>query len=144
MLWGSAADIDTIFVLQKRAIQAIYMMGPRESLKHKFKEINILTLHSQYIYDNLVYVHKNTSKFKTNSDLHQCNLRNKNKLAVPASRLHKVSHSFVGQSIRFYNKLPNDMTNLSLNKFKKIVKHRLCRRAYYSIADYACDKDVWK
>ena len=32
LLWGSAADIETIFILQKRAIRAIYEMRPRESL----------------------------------------------------------------------------------------------------------------
>ncbi|VVC97338.1 unnamed protein product [Leptidea sinapis] len=30
LLWGNAADINTIFVLQKRAIRTIYNLGPRE------------------------------------------------------------------------------------------------------------------
>lgn len=33
LLWGRAADIDSVFVLQKRAIRAIYKLGSRDSLR---------------------------------------------------------------------------------------------------------------
>lgn len=33
LLWGNAAEFDTVFTLQKRAVRAIYEMGPRESLR---------------------------------------------------------------------------------------------------------------
>ncbi|CAH2257265.1 jg26102 [Pararge aegeria aegeria] len=46
LLWGNAADIDSIFVLQKRAVRAIYKMGPRESLRDKFKEVKTMTVHN--------------------------------------------------------------------------------------------------
>ncbi|CAH2233148.1 jg17775 [Pararge aegeria aegeria] len=39
LLWGNAADIDTIFELQNRAVRAIYTMGPRESLRDKLKDV---------------------------------------------------------------------------------------------------------
>ncbi|CAH2217049.1 jg26091, partial [Pararge aegeria aegeria] len=54
LLWGNAADIGTIFVLQKKAVRAIYKTGPRESLKDKFKDVKIMTLYSQYIFENLI------------------------------------------------------------------------------------------
>ncbi|CAH0697486.1 unnamed protein product [Spodoptera exigua] len=44
LLWGQAADIESIFVLQKRAIRAIYSLRLRESLREMFKEINIMTV----------------------------------------------------------------------------------------------------
>ncbi|GBP06697.1 Probable RNA-directed DNA polymerase from transposon BS [Eumeta japonica] len=46
LLWGNAVDIHRIFVLQKRTVRAIYKLGPRTSLRNKFKEIEILTLAS--------------------------------------------------------------------------------------------------
>ncbi|RVE54679.1 hypothetical protein evm_000800 [Chilo suppressalis] len=55
LLWGSAANIESIFVLQKRAVRAIYNLKARESLREKFKEINILTLASQYNSENIIY-----------------------------------------------------------------------------------------
>ncbi|CAH2246891.1 jg19252 [Pararge aegeria aegeria] len=56
LLWGNAADIDIIFVLQKKAARAIYKMGPRESLRDKFKDVKIMTVYSQYIFENLITI----------------------------------------------------------------------------------------
>ncbi|GBP04926.1 hypothetical protein EVAR_3807_1 [Eumeta japonica] len=49
LLWGNAADSHRIFVLQKRPVRVIYKIGPRASLRNKFKEIESLTLTSQFI-----------------------------------------------------------------------------------------------
>ncbi|CAF4832932.1 unnamed protein product [Pieris macdunnoughi] len=54
ILWGNAADIKSIFVVQKRAIRAICGLSPRESVRRKFKELHILTLASRYIYENIL------------------------------------------------------------------------------------------
>ena len=144
LLWGSAADIDTIFVLQKRAVRAIYGMSPRESLREKFKQINIMTIHCQYIYENLLFVHKNIHLYKKNSDIHNLNLRNKNDLAVPKVRLHRISNSFKCRSIRFYNLLPSDVRLLSISKFKSFIKRKLIAKAYYTLNAYMTDKNAWK
>ena len=52
----NATGIQPIFFLQKRAIRAIYNLSPKDSLRQKFKEINILTVASQYIFENVMYV----------------------------------------------------------------------------------------
>lgn len=143
LLWGNCADINTIFILQKRAIRAIYNLSPRVSLREKIKEINILTVASQYIYENLMYVHKDVSNFKKVSDVHSFNTRNKHNLAVHRTRLHRVGNSFMGQCIRFYNKLPIDIRNLPTKKFKIFIKTKLCKKGYYKISDYIDDKNAW-
>lgn len=145
MLWGSAGEgrLNSIFVLQKRAIRAIYRMSPRESLREKFKVINILTLPCQYIFEVLMYTHKNIMMFPKKSDTHNINTRNRYKLTVPTFRLHKVNVSFKGQCIRLYNKIPKDLQQLSLNKFKRIIKRQLQEKAYYKISDYVQDKNAW-
>ena len=143
LLWGNAADIQTVFVLQKRAVRAIYNLSPRYSLRDKFKEINILTVPSQYIYENLLYAHKNINLFMKNSDVHSINTRNKNKLVMPATRLQKISGSFKCQCIRFYNKIPSDIQKLSINKFKSFIKHKLSKKGFYKVSDYMVDKKAW-
>lgn len=143
LLWGGCADIHSIFVLQKRAVRAIYNLGPRVSLREKFKEINILTVTSQYIFENLMFVHKNESNFVKLSDVHSMNTRNKHNLAVHATRLHRVSNSFMGQCIRFYNKLPIHVRKLPTKKFKTFIKLKLSRKGYYKISDYLNDKNAW-
>ena len=41
---------------------------PRDSVREMFKDINILTLASQYIYENVVFVHKHYGTFHKKSD----------------------------------------------------------------------------
>ena len=142
-MWGNAADIQTVFVLQKRAIRAIYKLHPRHSLRDKFKEINIMTVPSQYIYENLLYAHKNINLFKRYSDIHNVHTRNKHNFVVPKTRLKKIGGSFRCQCIRFYNKLPSHFQDLSINKFKLCVKRKLYQKAFYSVKDYLEDKKAW-
>ncbi|CAK1600201.1 unnamed protein product [Parnassius mnemosyne] len=144
LLWGHAADTEIIFVLQKRAIRAIYDLKPKESLRQKFKEINILTLASQYIYENLMYVHKNKSSFIKISDIHSVNTRNRHKLVVPVTRLHRVSNSFLGRCIRFYNKIPENIQSLACSKFKNFIKLSLYKKGYYNIKEFMDDNNPWK
>ena len=143
LLWGRAADIQSIFVLQKRAVRAIYQLGTRVSLREKFKEIGIMTVASQYIYVNIIHVRQNIQLYSKYSDAHNINTRGKHKLCVPYSRLHKVHNSFVGLSIRFYNKIPVDILSLPYDLFKKKLKSQLISKAYYSVDDYFNDKNLW-
>lgn len=143
LLWGRAADIQTIFVLQKRAIRAIYCLDYLASLRDKFKEINILTVYSQYIFDCIMFVRKNLHRFSLVSDTHDRNTRNKNKLVTTFTRLTKIRKSFMGDCIRFYNTLPNELLALPDTKFKKIVKSALCKKGYYKIDDFINDKAAW-
>lgn len=143
ILWGKAADIQAIFVLQKRAIRAIYKMKSRDSLRERFKEINILTVISQYIYEILLHTHKHLDSFMIKSDVHGINTRNKHKLNIPKFRLKKVSGSFMGNSVRFYNKLPEGAFKLPIRRFKSYIKMNLIKKAYYTLDDYINDKAAW-
>lgn len=143
LLWGSAADVETIFILQKRAVRAIYNLGPRDSLRELFKEINILTLPSLYIYQNILYTRKNMASFQKKSDIHNLNTRHKDKLAVPGFRLTKTSKSFMGNCVRFFNKIPSSIKDLPDARFKTVIKRILISKAYYSLKHYVDDKDAW-
>jgi hypothetical protein len=143
LLWGSAANIESVFILQKRAVRAIYNLCQRDSLRNLFKKINILTVAGQYIYDNLVHVKKNIESFIKKSDIHQLNTRNKGKLAIPRFRLQKCRGSFLGKGIDLFNKLPQNLIDLPLHKFKKHVKKILLSKGYYKVEDYLRDRDAW-
>lgn len=144
LLWGSAASFENIFVLQKRAVRAIYNLRRRDTLRELFKEINILTLAGQYIYENLVYVRKHYDSFDKNSNIHQFNTRNKDKLAVPRFRLAKTRGSFMGKGIAFINKVPQQVIDLPLHEFKNHVKKTLMGKGYYKVDDYLKDQNAWK
>lgn len=143
LLWGRAADINTIFTLQKRAIRAIYNLGSRASLRDIFKDINIMTVPSLYLYENIMHVRKNIHMFIKNKDIHNVNTRNKDKLVVQKFRLEKTSKCFMGSCIRIYNKIPESIKQYTERKFKNIVKQTLTKKAYYKIDDYFSDRNIW-
>lgn len=62
LLWGREKDKDSIFILQKQAVRAIYNLNSRDSLRELFKGINIMTVVGQYIYENIMYATKNIQK----------------------------------------------------------------------------------
>lgn len=144
LLWGRAADMESVFVLQKRAVRAIYNLSRRESLRELFKQINIMTVPCQYIYENIMYVRKNLHLFAKLSDRHNYNTRNRNKIAQPQFRLSKVHTSFMGYCVKCYNKIPCDILQLNEKKFKTHIKNILCKQAYYKLDDYIEDKNAWK
>ena len=115
-------SIQPISVLQKRAICVIYNLGPKESLRQKFKGINILTVASQYIFENVMYVKKNINNFTKIGDVHNINTRNRLKPSAPVrtarTRLLRI-RNFLGQCVRFYNRIPENVREFSISRFKK-------------------------
>ena len=124
-------------------IMYFYQLRCRDSLRELFKVIDVLTLPCQYIFANIMYVRKNIHEFRKHYDVHNRNTRNKNKLVHPHCRLAKVSTSFVGLCVRYYNKIPDHILNLSEKRFKCYVKQTLCKKAYYKLDDYLNDKEAW-
>lgn len=143
LLWGRAADIESIFVLQKRVVRFIYNLGYRDSLRDVFKDINILTVASQYIFTTIMFVRKNIHLYKRLEEVHQFNTRNKYKLVNLKCRLSKVNKSFVAQGIRFYNKIPSEFLNLPLMQFKSFIKRSLLCKGYYTINEFITDKNAF-
>lgn len=146
LMWGAAADIENIFKLQKRAIRAIYKLSPRTSLRNKFKDINIMTVHSLYIYENIMYARKHRDQLKTNKDIqtNQMNTRNKLKIAIPKLRLCKSSKTFIKKSIVFYNLIPQTVLEQKETRFRNIIKKVLSKGAYYKCEEFLKDKNIWK
>ena len=51
-------------------------MDPKDSFRPKFKEMNILTIASHYIYENAIYIKKNINDSTKIGDEHNINKRN--------------------------------------------------------------------
>lgn len=77
----------------------------------KFKQINILTLASQNIYENLLYVKKNCIIFVKSNDILIVIIRNTNN---SNNKFHNFTNSFKWQCVRLYNKNPVEIQNYSL------------------------------
>ena len=58
------------------------------------------------------------------------NTRSCKNLDTAFTRLHKIFSSFKGQCTRMFNKLPPEVRELPLEKFKLVVKQNLCSKGY--------------
>jgi len=80
IFWGNSAPNNSILKIQKRTIRVIVNSSIRTSGRELFKELQILTLHSQYIYSLLMSVINNRYLFKLNSDVHNLSTRHNSDL----------------------------------------------------------------
>lgn len=63
IFWGQCKDIQNIFVIQKNVIRTLFGMKYNESCRGIFRKHKILTVIGLYIYEILIFMFKNMSKF---------------------------------------------------------------------------------
>ena len=75
LFWGTAADAGRIFILQKRAIRYLVGLKSRDTCREAFRDLEIMTMTSAYIYESILYARKNLGNTPLNSDKHDYNTR---------------------------------------------------------------------
>lgn len=140
ILWGTAAEVNRIFTLQKRAVRCVLNMKNTDTCRETFNKVGILTLTSAYVYQNLIYTKKYMQENHFHSDTHTHNTRNKHNIEMVGHRLAKTSKSFVCNSARFFNKLPMELRNMDYEQFKLKVKTMLIKKSYYTIKEALNDR----
>lgn len=99
-------------------------MGFRESCRGRFRSKNILTVYGLYLFECLMFLHKNRSKF-TSENINSYNTRTLD-ITFPTHRLTLTEKSPTYMSIRAFNKLPNEIKSISqYKKFQIKVKNLL-------------------
>ena len=68
-----------------------------------------------------MYVKENINDFAKIGDVHNIDTISRFKLTV--SRLHRIRNSFIR---RFYIRIPKNVRECSISRFKKVVKRFLC------------------
>ena len=92
----------------------------------------------------MVRVHKIFNQFTKQCDVSSVNTRNKHKLIMPNTRLHRFVNCFMGQCVPFYNKLPLDIQEFSITRSKNYIKQKLYKKGYYTINEYLSDNNPWE
>ena len=138
IFWGNSCSSKEIFAIQKRIIRILTNKSKRDSCRDLFKQLQILTLPSQYIYSLLVFVVKNRDLFLLNSQIHNLNTRHKHDLHLPLTNLTLVQRGVLYSGSKFYNCLPLHIKNLSgdLRSFKRKLKNFLANHTFYSLDEY--------
>jgi hypothetical protein len=87
IFWGNSHVAYDVFKMQKRAIIILSNKSRRDSCRNLFKDLQILTQPSQYIYSLMVFVINNKSSFLLNREVHNFNTHSGYNLHLPPVNL---------------------------------------------------------
>jgi hypothetical protein len=137
IFWGNSHLCNNIFKIQKSTIRIITDSGKYDSCRLLFKQLQILTLPSQYMFSLLVFVSKNRHLFLSNSDIHDKNTHHNCNLQ-PTTNLTLVQKGVLYSRSRIYNHLSIHIKILSsgLKHFKPKLKRFLIERTFYSLEKF--------
>jgi hypothetical protein len=138
IFWGNSHLSISIFKIQRRTIRIINNSGIYDSCRLLFKQLQILTLPSQYMFSLHVFVAKNRHLFLSNSDIHDKNTCQNCNLHLPATNLTLVQKGVLYSGSRIYNHLPTHIKTLSndLKHFKSKLKCFFIEHTFYSIEEF--------
>jgi len=138
IFWGNSVESKRIFQKQKRIIRIMTGTTARTSCRPLFRELQILTLASQYIFSLMRFLSSNLEIYKFNTSIHNINTRHKLKLHMPAVRLTIYQKSVYCNSIHIYNNLPDDLARLvsSRKHFLIQLKKYLIDNPFYSVEEF--------
>jgi hypothetical protein len=103
-----------------------------------FCKLKILTMFSQYILSSMRFLSSNLDIFTFNSSVHSTNTRFRLKLHKPSLRLKMYQQSSYCNCVNIYNKLPDDLAKLILNKkqFLQQLKKYLTDKPFYKLEEF--------
>lgn len=135
-VWGaaSAANIEKILLIQKKAIRTLAGLGRLDSCREAFKSLKILTIVGLYIQEVVMYVEG--EELLRGSDLHTYHTRNADLYNLPAHRLTQYEKKPTYRGIKFFNHLPRDIRTGSGSRLKARLHNWLVERPFYSINEF--------
>jgi hypothetical protein len=104
------------FSTTKRIVRIMTGSSTRNTCKKLFWKLKILTLISQYILSFMRFLSSHLDIFTFNSSVHNINTRSRLKLHKPQVRFKMYKRNSYYNCINIYNKLPDNLANLILNK----------------------------
>ncbi|KAI5643542.1 reverse transcriptase (RNA-dependent DNA polymerase) domain-containing protein [Phthorimaea operculella] len=136
-LWGQAADINRIFVMQKRAVRAMAGVADDVSAVDYFRKYSILPIPCLYIYQIGVFVYENPDLYTKRGIGHSHNLRFKDRLNAVTHKLAKSNQSVYVVGPAVYNRIPSIIRNAaSTAVFKNKLKTWLFERLFYKVSEF--------
>lgn len=139
-LYGSTKqeNLDKIQKLQKKAIRIIKNLHQEVSCREHFKNLQIITVYGQYIFDTImVYKTLNSSKPLINHPTHPYNTRNKSEIIPTHHRLQLYTKKPSYAGAKFFRTLPKEIKKeKNVNKFKIKLKNYITSNPIYSIEEY--------
>lgn len=142
IFWGNSTDRDSIFKSQKRCIRAMFGLKPLDSCKSFFINYKILTFPSIYIYEVAVFIHSNPDLFQRKTAANsKLRARDISKLENQLSNTALLRKSIFGIAPKIYNRIPKEIRDSAITRFKRELMNLLIGKGYYNINDFLNDCD---
>lgn len=133
---STANNLDKILILQKKVIRIMLGLKSDESVKEQFKQLKILTIYGQYIFDTIILTKQDCFKTLT-AETHVYNTRYKSEIITNHHKLefYKKTPTYIG--LKFYRKLPQQIKKITnIKSFKNNLKSYLTDKALYSVNEF--------
>lgn len=138
-VWGNNVYIDSVLILQKKAIRCIERAKPLEHCRPLFVKHGILTVIALYIYLVCIFIYKNKFRFvRKSNNTRPRRLECKFDIKLPNSKNYvQFKRSIEFNGIKIYNYLNEDIKNCNnVYEFSKKLKSFLIVRPFYSLKEY--------
>jgi hypothetical protein len=138
IFWGNSHFSSNIFKIQNRVIRIITNKGKSDSYRNLYKQQQILTFSSQYIFSLLLFVAKHRDLFLWNSEIHDIDTRSNHDLHLPTKNLTLVQRGVLYSGSRICNHLPTYIKSLSKDhkQFKSKLRAFLLEHTRYSLEEF--------
>jgi hypothetical protein len=112
-------------------------VSSRTSCRQLFKELNILTLSSLYIFKVTCFIRKYCQSLEQNSKVHQYNIQRKLDIHVKLQKTEIYKKSVIHMDTKLYKNLPKFLKEIDDYKaFKKELKLFLLLQTFYSVEEF--------
>jgi hypothetical protein len=137
-LWGNSSYTVKLFRIQKNVIRIMMGLKNRDSCRDLFKEMEILSICSQYIYSLMLHTANNIHLFTRNTEVHNIDTRQNINLFLQSTSFTKVQKGAHYSGIKIYDHLPRQLKQLSgdQNSFRFPRKKFLYENQFYSLKEY--------
>ena len=139
-LWGASneTNVQQIFRLQKKAVRYINNLGYRDSCQTTFRQLQILTVPSLFIYQTLLHNFDTLHTLPRLGDTHEHNTRHRTQLAYTKHTTHSYEKHSSYLTAKLFNKLPTEIKSTTAIKknFKKSLRDYLLNKCLYSVNEF--------
>jgi hypothetical protein len=122
IFWGNSSNVNKLFILQKKIFRILSNTATRVSYREAFKNMEIMTLYSQYIFSLILFTVDNKHLFTPNNEIHRYTTMNNSNLHLPPINLtefHKgpyiVGTKAFNHLLQYLKLLGNDVKHFKIS-----------------------------
>lgn len=144
IFWGQSTNRELVFRMQKRCLRCMCGLKTTDSCIPYFKQLKILPLPALYILETALFVKINPHLFKKLCSVKKTPMRAQyiNELCLVKCKTALMNKSFFGVAPQIYNKIPDEIKCMPLQKFKKTLNGLLLEKCYYTLDEFLNDESL--